>query len=72
MSNVPNYVEQGGERTVIGGELRIVTGGVITPNSGEQPEAIADIANDANGTAIATAVNGILAALRGAGIIAAE
>ena len=31
---------------------------------GEQQAVIANIANDANGTAIATAVNGILAALR--------
>jgi hypothetical protein len=35
-----------------------------------QAAAITNIANDANGTAIATAVNGILAALRGKGVIA--
>lgn len=35
-----------------------------------QAGAIANIANDANGTAIATAVNSILAALREKGLIA--
>lgn len=33
---------------------------------------VADIANDANGTAIATAVNGILAILVASGLMAAE
>jgi hypothetical protein len=80
MSNVPNHIEQGGAVSVIGGELRVAsggklvvqTGGQIVPNSGTQPGAIANIANDANGTAIATAVNSILAAIRGAGVIPAE
>lgn len=35
-----------------------------------QGESIANIANDANGTAIAAAVNGILAQLRAHGVIA--
>ncbi len=68
MSNVKNYTEQGGEKTVIGGELNIASGGKITA-AGTQANHIADIANDANGTAIATAVNAILAALEGVGIL---
>lgn len=70
MANVKNYKEQGGEVQVIGGELNIA-GGKITAN-GTQAAAIADITESATGTEIATAVNGILAALRGAGIIASE
>lgn len=68
MSNVKNYIEQGGEKTVIGGELNIAAGGKITA-AGTQADHVADIANDANGTVIATAVNAILAALEGVGIL---
>lgn len=66
--NAKNYVEQGGDVTVIGGELNVAAGGKIT-KAGTQANHIADIANDANGTAIATAVNAILAALEGVGIL---
>jgi hypothetical protein len=69
-ANIKNRHVQGGEIFEVGGELRILTGGKVTPNTGTQPASIANIANDATGTQIATAVNGILAALRGAGIIA--
>jgi hypothetical protein len=68
MSNVKNYIEQGGEKTVIDGELAIGATGKIS-KAGTQANHIADIANDANGTAIATAVNAILAALEGVGIL---
>jgi hypothetical protein len=68
MSNVKNYIEQGGEMSVIGGELNIASGGKITA-AGTQANHIADIANEANGTAIATAVNAILKALEGVGIL---
>lgn len=71
MSNVKNYIEQGGEKTVIGGELNIASGGKITA-AGTQANHIADIANDADGTAIATAVNAILKALEDVGILASE
>jgi len=66
--NAKNYVEQGGDVTVIGGELNIAAGGKIT-KAGTQANHIADIANDASGTQIATAVNAILAALEGVGIL---
>lgn len=68
MSNVKNYIEQGGEKTVIGGELNIASGGKITKD-GTQANHIADIGNEATGTQIATAVNAILAALEGVGIL---
>lgn len=79
MSNVSNYKEQGGAVTVIGGELRIAAGGSIT-EGGTQAEAIADLTaisggespTEAEHNAVRTAVNGILAALRGAGIIASS
>lgn len=73
--NTENYTEQGGAVTVIGGELRIASGGQITA-AGTQAEAIADIS--VTGTyaddddAIETAINAILAALRSAGIVASS
>ena len=66
--NAKNYVEQGGDVTVIGGELNVAAGGKIS-KAGTQANHIADIANNADGTAIATAVNAILAALEGVGIL---
>lgn len=63
--NCKVYMKQGGD------ELVIASGGKITA-AGTQASHIADIANDANGTAIATAVNAILAALEGVGITAAS
>jgi len=79
MSNVVNFKEQGGAVTVIGGELRIASGGTITA-AGTQAAAIANLTaitggeapTEAEHNAVRTAVNSILAALRGAGIIAAS
>ena len=68
MSNVKNYIEQGGDVTVIGGELNIAAVGKIT-KAGTQASHIADIGNEATGTQIATAVNAILKALEGVGIL---
>jgi hypothetical protein len=68
MSNVKNYIEQGGEKTVIDGELAIGATGKIS-KAGTQANHIADIANNADGTAIATAVNAILKALEDVGIL---
>lgn len=69
--NTKNYTEQGGEITAIGGELKIEAGGKITAN-GTQAITIADIATGATGTQISVAVNAIIAALKGAGIIASS
>lgn len=41
--NTSNYTEQGGAKTVIGGELQIASGGSITA-AGSQAAVIADIA----------------------------
>lgn len=53
-ANVSNYTEQGGARTVIGGDLDIVTGGKITAN-GTQGAALTaqltSITHTAPGTA---------------------
>jgi hypothetical protein len=71
MSNTTNRMEQGGGEWVVGGELRIATGGTITPNSGTQASAITNPTGGATTDAEArTAINSILAALRGVGIIA--
>ena len=66
--NAKNYVEQGGDVTVVGGELNVAAGGKIS-KAGTQADHIADITNEATGTQIATAVNAILAALEGVGIL---
>ncbi|NCB75476.1 MAG: Head fiber protein [Clostridia bacterium] len=66
--NAKNYVEQGGDVTVVGGELNVAAGGKIS-KAGTQANHIADIGNEATGTQIATAVNAILAALEGVGIL---
>jgi len=79
-----NYTEQGGERTVIGGELDIATGGKLTA-AGTQASAIAnakvnyttgDLDAEAEIIAALNATNGtinsILTALRAVGIIASS
>lgn len=70
--NVKNYTQQGGERTVIGGTLDIAPGGKVTAD-GAQAAAIADAAGGGTVDAEArAALNDVLAALRGIGIIASE
>ena len=66
--NAKNYVEQGGDVTVIGGELNVAAGGKIL-KAGTQADHIADITDAAGGPAIATAVNAILKALEDVGIL---
>lgn len=90
-ANVPNYTEQGGAKTVIGGELSIESGATIT-NAGTQAGAVASLTDSTTGTAddtvadvgaafsqatlnnnfadLTAKLNAILAALRGAGLIA--
>lgn len=75
--NTLNRQEQGGDKWVVGGELQLLTGAKITPNSGIQPVAIADaaVAAGANPTkaeydALVGKFNSVLAALRGVGAIA--
>lgn len=49
--NTLNRTEQGGAVTVIGGTLKIATGGAIVPNSGTQASAIADLTDNSGGAA---------------------
>ncbi len=88
--NTKVYMEQGGDRQVVksGGEIKILTGGKIVPNSGTQAVNIADavvatgLANNADVTtlvtlktehdALVTKLNAIIAALEDAGILASS
>ena len=84
MSNVKNYMEQGGERWIIGGTIEMSDGthiklgaqtlktildGKLTANPAT---AQTDVAEGADATALRTAINGLYAALRTAGILASE
>lgn len=70
-----NYFRQGDQALVVGGKV-VVDGGTILPSTETQAGAIADLtltgtySTDDDG--IEAAVNGILAALRGVGIIASS
>lgn len=73
MSNVKNYTEQGGERTVIGGTLEITEGGQIIglPSSFTPAVYQADsIATEIAG--LVTDFNSLLAKLKAAGLMASE
>ena len=69
MANVKNYTEQGGEKTVIGGELIIASGGKLKLGETElkQGAAVADAAGDAP---TAAEFKALLDSLRAAGVIA--
>jgi hypothetical protein len=68
-----NYGENGGDRWSVGGDLNILPGGKVLAG-GAQAAAIADHVDPATATSteIATKQNEILAALRGAGIVASS
>lgn len=73
MSNVKNYTEQGGEKTVIGGELEIAAGGKFTFEGAEFKPAGTQA--DSNASTIAELVadfNALLAKLKAAGLMASE
>ena len=67
MSNVKNYTEQGGERTVIGGTLEIVAGGQVvglfTPTAFQADSTATTIAG------LVTDFNLLLAKLKTAGLM---
>lgn len=70
MSNVKNYTDQGGDRTVIGGELKVVPGGKISYGEKELKPA----ATQADSTAstvplLVTDFNALLAKLKAAGLM---
>lgn len=73
MSNVKNYTEQGGEKTVIGGTLEIVEGGQVIG----LPATFTPAAFQADSTASTIAglvvdFNALLAKLKAAGLMASE
>ena len=73
MSNVKNYTEQGGERTVIGGELEITTGGKLTFGGTEVNPAETQADSTAATVAeLVTDFNALLAKLKVAGLMSAD
>jgi len=76
------YRKQGGDSLVVasGGTIQVLTGGKIVPNSGTQAAHIADASaisggdapTEAEHNALITKLNSVLAALRGAGILASS
>ncbi|SHJ10444.1 head fiber protein [Propionispora hippei] len=67
MSNVKNYTEQGGDKTVIGGTLEIVAGGQVvglfTPAAFQADSTATTIAG------LVTDLNSLLAKLKAAGLM---
>lgn len=73
MSNVKNYTEQGGEKTVISGILEIAVGGKLAFEGVELKPS--ELQVDSIATTIADLkadFNALLAKLKGAGIMSAE
>ena len=74
--NTKNYTEQGGERTVIGGELVIAPGGKLTDNSGAAEEEVETskipyLANSTQSTAanVVKDFNALLILMRAQGLM---
>ena len=73
LSNVKNYTEQGGERTVICGELAIAEGGKLTFDGSEvKPAAVQANSTASTVAGIVADFNELLAKLKAAGIMLAE
>ena len=73
MSNVKNYTEQGGEKTVIGGILEIAEGGqVIGLPSPFTPAAFQSNSSASTIAGLVSDFNALLVKLRDAGIMASE
>ena len=69
MSNVKNYTEQGGEKTVIGGSLIIEEGATVEglPSADAQADSVASTI-----AALVIDFNALLAKLRAAGLLKTE
>lgn len=67
--NADNYEQQGGAVWVVGGELHISSGATLTA-AGTQAANIAPVATGGNAAANAAAINAIITALEGVGILA--
>lgn len=73
MSNVKNYTEQGGDRTVIGGTLEIAAGGKLTFEGAELKPTNTQADSVATTVAgLVTDFNALLAKLKAAGLMADE
>lgn len=73
MSNVKNYTEQGGEKTVIGGNLEVTYEGKLTFEGSEMKPA--QLQADSTATTIAdlkTDFNQLLSKLKAAGLMASK
>lgn len=74
--NSKNYTEQGGERTVIGGELVIKSGGRLILEEGVENSGLPKAANQAESTATTVAglkddLNALIGKLVSAGLMEA-
>lgn len=70
MSNVKNYTEQGGEKTVIGGELDIITGGKLSFSGSEMKPATLQADSVASTVAaVVIDLNALIAKLKAAGLM---
>lgn len=73
MSNVKNYIEQGGERTVIEGELVIAEGGKLLFNGEElKPAAFQDASTAPTVAGAVADLNALITKLKVAGLMASE
>ena len=73
MSNVKNYTEQGGEKTVIGGTLEIAEGGqVVGLPSSFTPAALQADSTATTSAGLVVDFNALLAKLKAAGLMASE
>jgi hypothetical protein len=73
MSNVKNYTEQGGDKTVIGGELLITTEGKLNFDGAEvKPSALQADSTAADVPELVADFNALLAKLKAAGLMASE
>jgi len=71
--NTKNYTEQGGEKTVIGGELAIGADGKVTFDGAELKPAAVQADSTAEDVATLLAdFNGLLAKLKAAGLMESE
>lgn len=73
MSNVKNYTEQGGEKTVIGGELLVTAEGKLTFDGAEvKPSVLQTDSTAADVPALVADFNALLAKFKAAGLMASE
>jgi hypothetical protein len=71
--NSKNYTEQGGEKTVIGGELEVAAEGKLTFNGTElKPALIQADSSAVDVAALVTDFNSLLAKLKAAGLMESE